>query len=148
MIRSALVLLSCLSLLSCATGQPTSHTASSKNAARKNVVVHIMNMHVHPATAHLSPGGNVVWVNYASSLAGVISFPESFKSALTCGEVRPIFSQAADRFESIPVTADSENVTLPCPLKPGTYDYQIKLFESLGNMNNPQLVLDGTIVAE
>ena len=135
----------------CAPAAASDH--ASRNKPRKHVMVQFSDMSVHPKIAQVLPGGSVVWINYSTMYRGVISFPLSTASSFTCSELRPIFSKTADRIQSIPVTGDMENVALPCPLKPGEYDYKIDLFSGeLGGLDagmyDPERSMDGKIIVK
>lgn len=101
----------------------------STNDPRKQVMVQFTDATVHPETARVLEGGNVVWINYASSMDAAVVFPESVKSGFTCDQLRPLFEKTADGYQSIPIRRDREDVMLPCPLKPGEYAYEIWIFE-------------------
>ena len=60
-------------------------------------------------------------------------------------ELRPDFAKTYDRIESIIAVGDNEDIVTPCPLKPGTYSYEVYLADSLANRDNPQLTLQGVI---
>jgi hypothetical protein len=121
-------LLCVAALLGCAL--PTSKGPSTTNKPRKHVMVQFTNMSLHPSHAQVLEGGNVVWVNYSGQYVGAVVFPESIKSAFTCGDLRPLFMKTDTGYQSVAITPDSENVTLPCPLTPGEYDYELQLFEA------------------
>ena len=134
------------------TTQPQFKSPPTTNKPRKNVMVQFTQASVHPSIARVLPGGNVAWINYADTFVGAVVFPASIKESFTCTELRPLFSKVAAGYKSIPITgAGGENVTLPCPLKPGTYDYQIYLGGggdgSLG-IDNPEQTLPAKIVVE
>lgn len=138
-----------------ATEQPTWKVNPTTNKARKNVVVQFTDFSMHPSIARVTEGGNVTWTNYASSYTGAVVFPDGFKEALTCGEARPRFAKVAAGYQSSPITqAGGEDVTLPCPLKPGEYEYQLYLFQGGGMMGagdgmfNPNTKMHGKIVVE
>lgn len=128
--------------------------AGTQSGPRKDVVVQFTNMNIEPQTAQVAAGGNVAWTNMATEYGGVILFPESVVDSFTCTELRPLFTRTGDGLQSIPIAQDSENVALPCPLKPGSYDYQVNLFEAHGegsmgvSMENPVRSLRGKIVVE
>ncbi len=143
--------LAILAALACA--QPTVEPHKSTNAPRMHVLVQFSDMTMHPSVAQVKRGGSVAWINYAMSFDGVVSFPLEISESFTCSELRPLFSKAGDRLESIPIRGGSENVTLPCPLKPGEYEYRLNLFSGdsfggMGAMYNPQRTLIGKIVVK
>ncbi len=115
-------------------------------AARQNMVVQINNMTLSPRVVRVTAKGNsIAWDNWSEYLA-VVSFPLSILDAFTCKEMRPDFARTADRIESFAAIGDNEDLVTPCPLKPGTYDYDVYLANSLANRDNPQLTLKGQIV--
>jgi hypothetical protein len=153
-VRIVLVSLLAGALLACASlgSQPEFTSPVTTNKPRKNVMVQFTQASVHPSVARVLPGGNIVWINYADSSAGAVVFDESIKESFTCSDLRPLFSKVAAGYQSIPITsAGGENVSLPCPLKPGTYDYQIYLggggMGGIG-IDDPQITLPAKIVVE
>ena len=136
------------------TTQPEFQSPSTTNKPRKNLTVQFNEGWVHPSVARLLPGGNLAWVNLGDNLAAAVVFPKSIKESFTCTELRPLFFEVAAGYQSIQVTgAEGEEVTLPCPLKPGSYDYQIYLSNDAGyNRNsaidNPTITLPAKIVVQ
>ena len=134
-----------------ATEQPTWQQHPTTNKPREHVVVQFSDSSLHPAIARVNQGGNVTWVNYSSSYTGAVVFSDSFADALTCGEPRPRFAKVAAGYQSSPITGGmGEDATLPCPLKPGEYEYEIYLFESMGGggMFDPNAKMQGKLVVE
>lgn len=138
-------------------GTPVWQQQPSTNKARKHVVVQFTNATLHPSVARVLPGGNVAWVNYASGMDGTVVFPASIKESFICTELRPLFMKVAAGYQSMPIKGSSmESVALPCPLKPGEYDYKLQLFEGgtlmgFGNaggagMDNPTSEMAGKII--
>lgn len=136
-----------------ATEQPTWKVKPTTNKPRKNVIVQFSDASLHPSVARVTEGGNVAWVNYSAS-SGAVVFPDSFRDALTCGEPRPEFAKVAAGYQSTAITGGGgEDTTLPCPLKPGEYEYQINLFRGEfaaqgEGMSNPTSTMHGKIVVE
>jgi hypothetical protein len=145
MMRHTAVAVSALFVLACA-GAPNAQGEGS--GPRQHVEIRFDDMALHPETAILRQGGNAVWINTSTEFQGAVVFPESIKASFTCDDLRPIFSKTGTGYQSIPITGDVENVTLPCPLKPGSYDYQLYLFDDMSGMDNPQRTLQGKIVVE
>lgn len=117
---------------------------------RGSVVIQINNESINPKQAHVKAGGSVVWTNFSSYTARV-AFPMSIMDELTCKEIRPDFFKTADEIQSIPIRGGTLDLVLPCPLKPGVYDYTANLFSGQGtvdDMNNPQLRIPGKIVVK
>lgn len=112
---------------------------------RKNVLVQINELHVRPEVVRVPADGNrVSWTNWTGSIAA-ISFPASVAKAFTCSEIRPDFVLNGPRVESIYALGSNEDLTTPCPLKPGTYTYQVGLYDTPGNRYNPRVTFSGTI---
>lgn len=149
--KNRFILVLAVAIAGCASSGGTS--GGSADAPRDNVMIRFTDMSVQPRTARVKAGGSVVWTNMASEFNGVISFPLSTESSFTCTELRPYLSRTATRLVSKSVAQDSDDVTLPCPLKPGEYDYQVDLFRGMAGggmdgMDNPQRTLDGKIIVE
>jgi len=118
----------------------------STNVPRKNMVVQINNMNVHPEVVRITPGGSVAWDSWSDYVA-VVSFPISIRESFTCTDLRPDFYPNGDRLISIPVSGDNENLVTPCPLALGSYPYRVLLSEGGGvETFNPQLTLEGTLM--
>jgi ABC-type phosphate transport system substrate-binding protein len=136
------------------TGAPTFESPPTTNAARQDIVIQFDDMTVQPAVARVKQGGKVAWTSVASDYQGVISFPLGIVDHFTCKELRPDFVPAANRLVSIPVATGQENLELPCPLKPGTYQYRIDLtsggagYSSRITGAGAQLSLDATLIVE
>ncbi len=112
----------------------------------KNIVIQINQFHVRPEVAKVPAEGNSIsWTNWSDSLAMIV-FPAEVAQAFTCDEVRPDFVVNGPHLESITAIGSNEDLVTPCPLKPGTYDYQVYLFESPGDRYNPELKSKGQIV--
>lgn len=111
-------------------------------------------MSVHPSQATILPGGNVMWINYASEAEGVVFFPDSSVAGFTCTDLRPIFAEVAGGWQSMPITREGmDEVRLPCPLEPGTYPYELRLSIEMMGMgqdafDNPTQVLHAEIIAQ
>ena len=151
--KASAALLVATAMTGCA--MPTWQQRPSTNKARKHVVVQFTNATLHPSVARVLPGGDVAWVNYSMGMDGAVVFPASIREAFTCDKLRPIFMKTAAGYQSIPVTGDMENVVLPCPLKPGEYEYKLQLFEGgtlmgtgdgSAGMYNPTSDITGKII--
>ncbi len=80
-------------------------------------------------------------------------FPAEILDSFTCSELRPLCMTVAAGSQSVPIPRAMENVALPCPLKPGEYEYTIYLFSggrggTMGGMENPVTTMAGKIVVE
>jgi len=119
--------------------------ASNPGEAHSHKVVQINNMKLAPEVVRVSgPKNSIAWTNWSNAVASV-QFPASMASAFTCDELRPQFVLNGDRIESVQVLGDNENLATPCPLKPGSYDYEVWLSESRMQRENPQLKIKGRI---
>jgi len=120
--------------------------SGKKSSLHKNIVIQINQFHVRPEVAKVPAEGNSIsWTNWSDSLAMIV-FPAEVAQAFTCDEVRPDFVVNGPHLESITAIGSNEDLVTPCPLKPGTYDYQVYLFESPGDRYNPELKSKGQIV--
>jgi len=108
---------------------------------------------VNPATVRISADGNVTWVNEASDTRAYVVFPVSIASSFRCADLEPYFTRTPAGYQSPPITGmQSDRVELPCPLAPGSYDYEIWLSgagfgEELDDVH-PQQVLKAKLVVE
>jgi hypothetical protein len=153
MIRIIATLMLCLGLPALAAAEmPTWQQHPSKNKPRKHVMVQFTDMSLHPSIAQVLEGGTLSWVNYGSMDQGSIVFSDEVAAAFTCSELRPNWSKTGTGYQSIPVTRGgaSNDLEIPCPLKPGEYEYEIWLFTvgDLGGMENPQSRMQGKIIVE
>ncbi len=149
--RAALIGVAVLAAAGCA--QSTGSSPSTASARHQGIVIEFGDMSVRPAAAHVKQGASVAWTTLATSYQGVVSFPDSIVPHFTCKELRPDFFEAGGRLQSIPVSDANENVVLPCPLEPGSYEYRIDLFSGAEGprgigMNDPQRSLHGTLIVE
>jgi hypothetical protein len=117
-----------------------------------NTVVNFSYRAVDPETVRIAAGGNVRWVNLAPETRGYVVFPASIAPRFSCADLQPYFERAGNVYLSRPIIGmQSERVELPCPLAPGTYDYEIWLMGSgVGTEFNvkPEQILRAKIVVE
>jgi len=153
--RMIAVLLPCLGLAALAAAEtPTWEQHPSKNKPRKHVMVQFTDMSLHPSIAQVEEGGTVSWVNYASMYQGSIVFSAEVAKAFTCSDLRPNWMKTGTGYQSIPISTGgaSDDLQIPCPLKPGEYEYEIWLFEPTlgdpGAMEDPQSRMQGKIIVE
>ncbi len=139
--------------ISCA--QPSWSPPPSENEPRPHVMVRFTDSSLHPTVARVLEGGSVSWVNEASTFAATIVFSDAVAEAFTCDDLRPNWSKSGTGYQSVPITMGgaTDDLELPCPLRPGTYDYEIGLFSGpmaggAGFMDDPQLTMPGQIVVE
>jgi hypothetical protein len=134
---------------------PVATQHPTTNEPRLHVLVRFTNMSLRPSIARVLEGGSVAWTNLSSNRGGVVSFPLSIIEHFTCSELRPAFYETADRLVSIPISGNSADVALPCPLEPGEYAYRLDLFRglrrigpSVSNIDSPDLRLPGKIIVK
>jgi hypothetical protein len=135
---------------------PTWQQHPSKNKPRNHVMVQFTDMTLHPSIAQVTKGGTVSWVNYASMSQGTIVFSDAVAQAFTCTELRPNWMKTGAGYQSIPITMGgaSNDLQIPCPLKPGEYEYEVWLFQGggmgggFGAMDDPQSRMQGKIIVE
>ena len=138
----------------CAAGTPTWQQQPSRNRPVRHVMVQFTDTTLHPTTAQLLAGGTVSWVNYASLYDGSIVFPPATVAGFTCSDLRPDWGKTADGAQSIPITmgAAANDLEIPCPLAPGSYDYEVWLFSpGVGDpsgLDEPEARMQGRIVVE
>ena len=136
------------------TGTPSWQEQETKNHPRKHVMVQFTDFSLHPSTAQVLEGGTVSWVNYASLYSGSVVFSDAVAAAFACKELRPNWMKTGAGYQSIPITVGgaSDDLQIPCPLKPGEYDYEVWLFSDspggIGGMENPQSQLSGKIILQ
>lgn len=144
-----------LTAAACASQQtPEVESPRSTNAPRKDIIIQFGDMQIEPSVARVAQGGSVAWTSVSTNFRGTLSFPASIVDKFSCKDLRPDFYVADGRLVSIAIANGEENVVLPCPLAPGTYDYRIDLTsggEGIGGRSmgaNPQLTLPGTLIVE
>lgn len=148
---SALAAFLALAAPGCA--QPSWQQVPTTNEPRKHVMIQFTDTSLHPSIARVLRGGTVSWVNYASMFSGSVVFPASLRDSLMCDNLRPNFMEVAAGYQSIPITRGVDDIGLPCPLKPGQYEYQLYLFSGHGlgggaEMLDPEVTMAGKIIAE
>lgn len=135
--------------------EPTWKQHPSKNAPRKHVMVQFTNTSLHPSIAQVTEGGTVSWVNYASTGSATIVLSDEVAAAFTCTELRPNWMKTGKGVQSVAITMGgaTDDLQLPCPLKPGEYEYEVWLYSErtgggLGQMGNPRSRMQGKIIVE
>jgi hypothetical protein len=153
-IATALLTLVSIPTFACSSGTPSWQEQETRNHPRQHVMVQFTDMSLHPSTAQVLAGGSVSWVNYASMYAGSVVFSDAVAAAFTCKELRPNWMKTGTGYQSIPIPMGgaSNDLQLPCPLKPGEYDYELWLFSNAPGgfeaMENPQSQLSGKIIVQ
>ena len=147
--RAAWIAILLVAATGCAQGTSSSPSAA-KTAHTRAIVIQFGDMSVQPSVAHVKQGTSVAWTTMATNYHGVVSFADSVVPHFTCKELRPDFFEAGGRIQSIPVSEGNEDVVLPCPLEPGSYEYRIDLYSSAEKigMNDPQRSLHGKLIVE
>jgi plastocyanin len=151
--RTIATLLLCLALPALAAAEtPTWQQHPSKNKPRKHVMVQFTDMSLHPSVAQVLAGGTLSWVNYGSMNQGSIVFSDEVAAAFTCPDLRPNWSKTGSGYQSIPITMGgaTNDLEIPCPLRPGEYEYEIWLFSGggMGGMDDPQSRMQGKIIVK
>jgi len=146
---AAVTLLLMLAFAVACGGNPTWQEEPSANRPRANVMIQFTQASIDPETAEITADGNVVWNNNASGMTGTVFFKSSVRDAFPC-QMRPLFMEVAGGWQSIPISADSEEVTLPCTPKPGEYGYEIWIYSGVEGtpnrgMDDPQFQIPGKI---
>jgi hypothetical protein len=123
------------------------------NDAPRRAVVQFDFAALKPATVRIPADGTVAWSNIAADSRGFVVFPESAASGFSCGvDLGSHFQKTSDGYVSPPIDSfESPGVELPCPLQPGTYDYEIWIMGTgVGTTDpgRPERKLPGKIVVE
>lgn len=119
--------------------------ASNPSAVNSQKVVQINEMKLTPEVVQLSGSKNsIAWTNWSSSWARVV-FPGGMTSAFTCTDLRPQFAFTGDRIQSINASGDNMDLVTPCPLKPGSYEYEVWLYEPRFDRGDPRTKVKGRI---
>ncbi len=153
MTRVAILLLCLFVPAAAADETPTWQQYPTKNGPRKHVMVQFTDMSLHPSIAVVLEGGTISWVNYASMYDGTIVFSKAVAQAFPC-DLQPDWSDIGTGYQSIPITMEGAmgDLQIPCPMKPGEYEYEIWLFEpgmgGPGAMDDPQSRMQGKIIVQ
>jgi hypothetical protein len=146
--RNGLIALALALAVGCASADG-SKRPDDNDEPRAHVLVQVTESSLEPAVARVLQGGDVEWGNYASHLAGVVIFPAGIADDFTCHDLDPRFSKVALGYQSAFITAGGGTLDLPCPLKPGTYTYELRLFDAdFASPEDPLFTLKGTIDVE
>jgi hypothetical protein len=153
--RNGLALIGAIGLTALGCAQ-SGGSSSAQPRSHHDIVIQFGDMSIQPAVAHAKAGGSVAFDSLATSYQGVVSFPDSVVPHFTCKELRPDFFPSGNgRLQSIPVSNAGENLVLPCPLEPGSYEYRVDLFqgpEGMGvpgiGMGDPMRSLHGKLIVE
>jgi len=124
--------------------------AGAEEPARRQGAVRFTEMQLLPETISVGADEIVVWISEADHSAAVVVLPAETVAQLTCTELRPRFAEIADgAYQSIVMQPDAEDLGLPCPLKPGTHAYELRLFHyEYGSADDPLKTLKGRIVVQ
>jgi hypothetical protein len=96
---------------------------------RDLIVIQFGNLAVSPRVVRLREGERVVWSNHSDYLAQVV-FPVALTESLQCSRFGDEWQQTPDHLASVPVEGGRLDLLLPCPLAPGSYHYEIYLFDA------------------
>ena len=126
---------------------------SGSPEASEPTVVRFSYEGVAPETVHIAKDGNVTWVNDVADSSAFVVFPASIASDFTCGEqLDPFFHRVEAGYQSVPIMPlESDTVELPCPLKPGSYTYEIWITSAgfgQSEAEGPEQKLRGRIIVE
>lgn len=106
---------------------------------------------VEPATVHIRADARVAWENIAQDTNGYVVLPASIAASFRCSDLGPAFSRTSNDYRSVPIAGmQGDQVSLPCALAPGRYDYEILLVGTGFGDEAPMrpTVLRATIVVE
>jgi hypothetical protein len=136
-------------LLGCGGAGSVWQPPPTSDEPRAHVDVHVTDGSVTPATARLLPDGTIVWLNYAMDRRASVFLPEEMRGSMRCDTVPPSFMKTGRGYRSVPFGQGADTVSLPCPLDPGEYRYQVWLYDTSGaGLAIPTSTLSGTIVVE
>ena len=113
------------------------------NKPRDHVVVEFTDTSLHPSIARVLEGGTLSFVNYSVGHIGAIEFTRDTEVGFTCTDLAPRWKRASSGVRSEPITGVEDEFALPCPLKPGEYDYELLLFDAAGEGRRPPATLPG-----
>jgi len=146
--RNGWIVLALAAAMGCA-GANGGARPDANDEPRAHVLVQFTEESIEPAVARVLQGGDVEWANYANHLVGVVIFPESIEDGFTCDELEPRFSKVAAGYQSEFIADSGGRVDLPCPLKPGRYTYELRLFDlDFASPDDPLRTFQGTIAVE
>ena len=126
-----------------------------ERVVRDLIVVQFGNLAVSPQDVRLQTGERVVWSNHSDYLAQVV-FPLTLTESLQCSRFGEEWRQTADHLASVPIEGGRLDLLLPCALAPGSYHYEIYLFESdrsegdslAASVNEPELRLTARLLVQ
>ena len=148
-IRRARWVLLAVALASGCAGTNGGAPRETADEPREDVVVQFTGASLSPPVARVRRGGDVAWLNNALGYTGVVFFPASIEDSFTCDELRPLLTKVPAGYRSELITSSVEKGRLPCPLKPGTYVYELRLFDvNFEGIDDPVRTLSGKIVVE
>ena len=145
MLRST-ALLGCGLLAAACAGGGDSVGSEPNPPGRQHAFVRISNASLSPETTTLAAGGRLSFVNTSSYTAVVIL--QAAASDFECTRLGPVFQVEGDRIRSQPINDNGNRSTLPCPMKPGSYDYGVQLSGGFYGIGNLQLEHQGQIRVE
>ena len=145
MLRSQVMI--CAGLLALACAGTGNHPAPEEpKVAQRNPFVRISNSFLSPTVTRVKAGSRVTFVNLSNYLAVV-----TLQATITdfeCKTLPPIFQIDGDQIRSRPIAGSGNQVTLPCAMKAGSYDYLVQLSAGIYSIGNQQLEYSGQLQFE
>ena len=134
---------------------PTPTVQIRDRVVRDLIVVQFDNLAVSPQVARLQAGERAVWSNHSDYEAQVV-FPVTLIESLQCSRIGEEWQQTLDHLASVPIEGGRLDLLLPCGLAPGSYHYEIYLFEGVlaapnrvaAVLNEPELRLTARLLVE
>ena len=142
MLRATVLLSSALLAAACA-GTGGSGESEQDVPRRQHAFVRISNASLSPETTTLTAGGRLSFVHVSSYTAVVVL--KASASDFGCARLGPAFHADGDRVRSQPIADNGNRTTLPCPMKAGSYDYEVQLSGGLRAIGNQHLEHAGQI---
>jgi len=140
------VVLSCALLATACAGAGGSGESAQSPPGRQHAFVRVSNTALSPETTTLAAGGRLSFVNTSSYTAVVIL--QAAASDFECTRLGPAFQAEGNRVRSQPISDNGNRAALPCPMKPGSYDYGVQLSGGLYDIGNLHLEHRGRIHVE
>ena len=142
MLRYDALICSGLLALACA-GGGGNEAAGTPEPARRNPFVRISNASLSPPSTRAKAGSRVSFVNISSYLAVVVL--QASASDFECIGLGPDFEIDGDQIRSEPIGGSGNQISLPCSMKAGSYDYHVQLSAGVYAIGNQQLEYSGQL---
>ena len=143
MLRSQVMICAGLLALACA-GAENRQPPEEPKVAQRNPFVRISNSSLSPSVTRVKAGSRVTFVNLSNYLA-VVSL-RATTADFECKTLRPVFQIDGDQIRSKPIAGSGNQVTLPCAMKAGSYDYLVQLSAGIYSIGNQQLEYSGKLL--